>query len=1268
MLCTVPTFAADIDRVGFTESSLLKYVENAVVIRAGNFECYANNYREGLYGGRTDITPFVDNGKIYVPVEYIFDHYNIKYEITSDDAVKANINDKEILLSEKNSETDLKRKNCVLYGEGGYLASLVSTGYFSFDDMCIFSDNISGETVISDSDKQSLKNHLSYNWKSVYLGALGYATGIVIHPKNPHLKYLRTDNGGVYKFDEKNNMWINLLDNIKYDWKSMLCVSAFCLDPNDENVIYCSTGTHDLRESDIIKSTDGGKTWNRLGFDSKFSGASGAMRFAGEAIQVDPNNSDYVYAGSGKNGLFISKNGGKNWSVVSSIPTVSDGVSFVYIYGDEKSKNCSKTVYVGVCGYGVYISTNGGATFSLMQNSPMNPQRMYKAGSKLYVSSVGDEKNGGMFYYENDTWHNITPSELSKKYGVCAFVIDKNNYNTIICQGVPYHNNTKYRSLDGGKTWENMGSTNNHGTFVQDSIEEKGFWAPFGAGVHFIEDMYADKFNEYVRDKGVEQLVCCQLESMPTSKAPRLIQQCMDWGQIVVDRLDTRYKISTPSIALSGGIDFCEEDPSFVFRGGLVSRTLGSMAASFDYGRTFTATSWVEGVVPLDVALSATKQANGYPIVMAYASDDSKTGPYGLYRSLDYGSTWEKCNSDFATNGNSYHTPYKRLVSDRVNGDTFYYNDNGAVYVTEDAGLTWDKRCQTLKTFETYFAAIPGIEGGLWVKDGNSILATYNKGRSWQSISNVDYAVCFGFGIGKGKDNIPACYVYGKVNGVFGVYISDDLGNSWRRINDNGSSVPNDVYAVRGDRINYGRVYLSTGGNGTYYGEPIDLDDHEPVITMKTQSSTDDVSVNYAVGSDTCKIEGSLSEPGVVHVNGIETETDGYNNFSVSVKLSEGINKITVEAHDEASNYAEPITLSIRYIKNFFEISYNNDKEIRTKDKNVHISGVTGVPATVYVGGLSVKTDENNCFDVLYPVTMDEENVNVYAIDDNGIQSDTNMFKIIRDFDPPVASFETIPEKIDTRNYLIKGSLNEKGQIRINDTTINIDDNNKFLFPIKLRNGENVVKYQTRDVGKNTSEPKYLTLFCDATDEDTTHFTADYLSNNFVFDGNVDEWNLNHGCNIVALGNPNNIITFGVMYDENYLYVGLNVVDDVISLKNDAVYQNDCIEIYIDNDYCKGGTKHTGWAQLLYPADVDRIVPNSIFKKTDDGYCAEIRIPWSDFNIEAKPGVRLGFELDMIDSDGNNGDYSRESVLCFNGSMDNFKFKVPYSELTLGGK
>jgi len=57
--------------------------------------------------------------------------------------------------------------------------------------------------------------------------------------------------------------------------------------------------------------------------------------------------------------------------------------------------------------------------------------------------------------------------------------------------------------------------------------------------------------------------------------------------------------------------------------------------------------------------------------------------------------------------------------------------------------------------------------------------------------------------------------------GVLGIYRSDDIGETWTRINDDGHEWggPGNGNFVMGDRNVYGRAFMSTAGRGIVYGD-----------------------------------------------------------------------------------------------------------------------------------------------------------------------------------------------------------------------------------------------------------------------------------------------------------------------------------------------------------------------------------------------------------------------------------------------------------------
>ena len=76
-----------------------------------------------------------------------------------------------------------------------------------------------------------------------------------------------------------------------------------------------------------------------------------------------------------------------------------------------------------------------------------------------------------------------------------------------------------------------------------------------------------------------------------------------------------------------------------------------------------------------------------------------------------------------------------------------------------------------------------------------------------------------GFGKAKeGKDYL-AIYMCGETNGKYGVFCSDDMAESFIRINDDDHKYGSINYAITGDMRVYGRVFFGTNGREIIYGD-----------------------------------------------------------------------------------------------------------------------------------------------------------------------------------------------------------------------------------------------------------------------------------------------------------------------------------------------------------------------------------------------------------------------------------------------------------------
>ncbi|MBB5865833.1 hypothetical protein GGR61_003494 [Xanthomonas arboricola] len=120
--------------------------------------------------------------------------------------------------------------------------------------------------------------------------------------------------------------------------------------------------------------------------------------------------------------------------------------------------------------------------------------------------------------------------------------------------------------------------------------------------------------------------------------------------------------------------------------------------------------------------------------------------------------------------------------------------------------------------------ARPQLRPDPW-RAGVVYLASHTQGvMRWQderlqSLSKPDQARSLGIGKALHEGAPPALYLAGRVDGVDGVFRSDDEGAQWVRIDDDAHRFGK-PYSVTGDPRIPGRVYFATGGRGIFYGDP----------------------------------------------------------------------------------------------------------------------------------------------------------------------------------------------------------------------------------------------------------------------------------------------------------------------------------------------------------------------------------------------------------------------------------------------------------------
>ena len=138
---------------------------------------------------------------------------------------------------------------------------------------------------------------------------------VVGEPGNPNVYYVGASSGGVWKSTDGGIAWRPIFDAMPAQ-----SIGALAIAPSDHNVVWAGTGETFIRSNvsigdGIYKSTDAGQTWTHMGLDK--TGRIGR-------IVVNPRNPDVVFACAlghrygpqQERGVYRTTDGGKTWERV----------------------------------------------------------------------------------------------------------------------------------------------------------------------------------------------------------------------------------------------------------------------------------------------------------------------------------------------------------------------------------------------------------------------------------------------------------------------------------------------------------------------------------------------------------------------------------------------------------------------------------------------------------------------------------------------------------------------------------------------------------------------------------------------------------------------------------------------------------------------------------------------------------------------------------------------------------------------------------------
>lgn len=231
---------------------------------------------------------------------------------------------------------------------------------------------------------------------------------------------------------------------------------------NDQTGYACGGST---TESTLIKTTNGGETWNRILFDAQY--------YLYSQSWLDENNG-YV-ARRGPDGIFKTTDGGANFSQLNP-----GQVTSTQIWYDMKFANIN-TGYAASSGGHIVKTTDGGANFTLLNDvhstsaiyslSLLDEQTLFAAGSTGKVSKTTD---GGA----NFTAINIPTTTT-------LYAVAFSDLNNGIVAGT---NGRTYKTTDGGTSWTEYNVGANVTLYEILFITPSLVWVSGDAAVYYSTD------------------------------------------------------------------------------------------------------------------------------------------------------------------------------------------------------------------------------------------------------------------------------------------------------------------------------------------------------------------------------------------------------------------------------------------------------------------------------------------------------------------------------------------------------------------------------------------------------------------------------------------------------------------------------------------------------------------------------------------------------------------------------------------------------------
>lgn len=650
-------------------------------------------------------------------------------------------------------------------------------------------------------------NHINTgSWSS----GQGRVNVVMVDPNNANTIYIGAPAGGIWKSTDAGQNWTPLSDYLP-----QIGVSGIAIDHTNSDIIYIVTGDKDASDTysiGVLKSVDGGQTWNTTGLTFTNTSTVAADMF------MHPDNPSVLWVATSA-GLYKTTNGGITWT-----NTLSGNVK------DLKLKPGNPDVVYAVTNNRFYRSTNGGNSFTMITagmpaNSgrliidvtPANPEYVYVLSARTNWSHQGLYKSTNSGLNFNLTQNTVDIFEANQAWFDLALAVSDTNPEEVYT-GVL----NVWKSSDGGNNFTKISNWSNpfEATYTHADIHFLRFYdgvlyCGSDGGIYVSHDNAAS-FTDLTATAQIGQFYRIAVSKQSSSKIAGGLQ---DNGGYAFS--NSQWKNFYGADGMETAIDPNNSNKyyGFIQNGGGLYYTNNAGAS-------------------LSGAIGAPDGESGNwitPLVFNSAGE-LFAGYSSLYKLVN--GSWQNVSVNTFFNGN-----IEQVIVDPSNDDIMYIGDGSDLYKSTDRGVTF-----------TYFFSFPSDITSIEVNvHQNNIVYVTTAGINGLVAKSTNGGISFtsiteglpniGKNVLKHQSNHPLNPIY--VGTSLGVYYRDDSMNTWVPYDTN---LPN--VAVTDIEIHEldGKIVASTYGRGVWQSPvPIQLAENE--IALLGLESPAALTINCSVNS-----------------------------------------------------------------------------------------------------------------------------------------------------------------------------------------------------------------------------------------------------------------------------------------------------------------------------------------------------------------------------------------------------------------------------------